>query len=146
VFAVLADPTTHSAIDGTGWVEESVDRAPLTEWGRFSGWRCITPTIPTAATGGQQGQVLDRRAPSAGCRGRRRTTVTWSSAAGSGVTTGAARSVETEVTLTYDWSAVPRFIREYLQFPPFGPEHLPNSLRHLAELAAPKSRAWTAGG
>jgi len=48
VFAVLADPATHSAIDGTGWVQ---------------------------------------------------------------------------------------FIREYLQFPPFGPEHLINSLRHLAELA-----------
>ncbi|MCQ4117809.1 polyketide cyclase [Rhodococcus tibetensis] len=42
---------------------------------------------------------------------------------------------ETEVTLTYDWSAVPQFIREYLQFPPFGPEHLTNSLHHLGELA-----------
>ena len=50
-------------------------------------------------------------------------------------------SSETEVTLTYDWSAVPQFIREYLQFPPFGPEHLTNSLHHLAELAAPTSRA-----
>jgi hypothetical protein len=29
---------------------------------------------------------------------------------------------ETEVTLICDWSAVLRFIREYLQFPPFGPE------------------------
>jgi len=48
---------------------------------------------------------------------------------------------ETEVTLTYDWSAVPPFIREYLRFPPFGPEHLINSLHHLAELAAPASRA-----
>jgi hypothetical protein len=53
---------------------------------------------------------------------------------------------ETEVTLTYDWSAVPQFIRDYLQFPPFGPEHLTNSLHHLAELAAPTSRAWTPGG
>lgn len=53
---------------------------------------------------------------------------------------------ETEVTLTYDWSAVPQFIREYFQFPPFGPEHLTNSLHHLAELAAPTSRAWTPGG
>src|SRR6184192_165558 len=35
VFAVLADPTTHSAIDGTGWVQESVDRAPLTEAGQI---------------------------------------------------------------------------------------------------------------
>ena len=37
--------------------------------------------------------------------------------------------------------AVPQFIREYLHFPPFGPEHLSNSLQHLAELAAPTSRA-----
>ena len=28
VFAVLADPATHSAIDGTGWVQEPVDREP----------------------------------------------------------------------------------------------------------------------
>jgi hypothetical protein len=42
---------------------------------------------------------------------------------------------ETEVTLTYDWSAVPQFIREYIRFPPFGPDHLTNSLHHLAELA-----------
>jgi len=34
VFAVLADPTTHSAIDGTGWVQEAADRAPLTEVGQ----------------------------------------------------------------------------------------------------------------
>ncbi|MEV7377457.1 hypothetical protein [Streptomyces lydicus] len=25
-FAVPADPTTHSAIDGTGWVQEAADR------------------------------------------------------------------------------------------------------------------------
>ena len=37
VFPVLADPTTHSAIDGTGWVQESVDRAPLTEVGQIFG-------------------------------------------------------------------------------------------------------------
>src|SRR5215472_1580602 len=35
VFAVLADPATHSAIDGTGWVQESADRAPLTEVGQI---------------------------------------------------------------------------------------------------------------
>ena len=33
VSAVLADPTTHAAIDGTGWVQEAADRAPLTEVG-----------------------------------------------------------------------------------------------------------------
>lgn len=35
VFAVLADPTIHSVIDGTGWVQEAVDRAPLTEVGQI---------------------------------------------------------------------------------------------------------------
>ena len=52
---------------------------------------------------------------------------------------------ETEVTLTYDWSAVPEYIREYIHFPPFGPEHLTNSLHHLAELAAQRSPARTPG-
>lgn len=46
-------------------------------------------------------------------------------------------SSETEVTLTYDWSAVPQYIRDRgIQFPLFGPEHLPNSLHHLASLAS----------
>ncbi len=29
VFAVLADPAKHAAIDGTGWVRESLDGKPL---------------------------------------------------------------------------------------------------------------------
>ena len=37
VFAVLADPATHAVIDGTGWVQEAVDRAPLTEAGQVFG-------------------------------------------------------------------------------------------------------------
>jgi hypothetical protein len=40
----------------------------------------------------------------------------------------------TTVTLTYDWSAVELPIREHIGFPPFPPEHLDNSLAHLAEL------------
>ena len=30
VFDVLADPTTHAAIDGTGWVREALDGEPVT--------------------------------------------------------------------------------------------------------------------
>src|SRR6266516_6394611 len=37
IFAVLADPTTHAAIDGTGWVQEAADRVPLTEVGQIFG-------------------------------------------------------------------------------------------------------------
>src|SRR5882757_2698483 len=35
VFDVLVDPTTHAAIDGTGWVREPLDRARLTDAGQF---------------------------------------------------------------------------------------------------------------
>ena len=42
----------------------------------------------------------------------------------------------TTVTLTYDWSAVPPEVREHLQFPPFGHDHLDNSLQHLSDLVA----------
>ena len=34
VFAVLADPTKHAAIDGTGWVREPLDSKPLTAAGQ----------------------------------------------------------------------------------------------------------------
>ena len=138
VFAVLADPTTHSAIDGTGWVQDTVDRAPLTEVGQIFRMDMYHPGHPDGDYQvANKVQVLDP--PRA---------IGW--------LTGTEKDdghlefggwfwrydlaplgpSETEVTLTYDWSAVPQSIREYLQFPPFGPEHLTNSLRHLAELAA----------
>jgi hypothetical protein len=41
---------------------------------------------------------------------------------------------ETEVMLSYDWSAVPDSVRQHIQFPPFSPDHLDNSLAHLAAL------------
>src|SRR6185312_16729063 len=34
VFAVLADPATHPAIDGTGWVVKPLDDAPVTASGQ----------------------------------------------------------------------------------------------------------------
>jgi hypothetical protein len=41
----------------------------------------------------------------------------------------------TEATLSYDWSAVLEAVRQTgPAFPPFPPEHLDNSLAHLAEL------------
>jgi len=35
VFGVLADPSTHEAIDGTGWVRHSLDGKRLTETGQI---------------------------------------------------------------------------------------------------------------
>ena len=148
VFAVLADPTTHSAIDGTGWVQESVDQVPLTEVGqifRMAMYHANHPdgdyqTVNKVAvfdppraigwlTGGQKG---DGQLEFGGW--------TWR------YDLAPLGPSETEVTLTYDWSAVPQFRREFIQFPPFGPEHLTNSLGHLAELAATRCRASTTDG
>ena len=41
---------------------------------------------------------------------------------------------ETEVTLSYDWSAVGPVPRQHIQFPPFKADHLDKSLGHLAAI------------
>lgn len=41
---------------------------------------------------------------------------------------------QTAVTLTYDWSAAPPEVREWMEFSPFEPDHLDNSLHHLSDL------------
>jgi hypothetical protein len=137
VFAVLADPTTHAAIDGTGWVQRPVDRAPLTEVGQVF-----------------RMDMYHRNHPRGDYRTANRVHVFEPSRA-IGWYTGTEKDdgrlefggwfwrydlaelgpSETEVRLSYDWSAVPQSIREYLPFPAFGPDHLINSLRHLADLA-----------
>jgi hypothetical protein len=149
VFAVLADPTTHAAIDGTGWVQESADPAPLTEAGQIFRMDMHHANHPN---GDYQVvnkvQVLDP--PRA---------IGWLTGTDKGdghlefggwiwrYDLASSGPSETEVTLTYDWSAVPQFIRERgIQFPPFGPEHLTNSLHHLAELAAATAGGQAPGG
>jgi hypothetical protein len=143
VFAVLADPTTHSSIDGTGWVQEAVDRAPLTEVGQIFRMGMYHPNHPDRDYRVvNKVEVLDRPRAIGWLPGEEKDDGQLSF--GGWVwrydlaPLGPSR---TEVTLTYDWSAVPQVIREYIQFPPFGPQHLKNSLHHLAELAAPAARA-----
>ena len=137
IFAVLADPAQHAAIDGTGWVRESLDSQPLTAAGQIFRMAMYHENHPD---GGYQManrvQVFDP--PSA---------ISWEPGHDTGdgslgfggwiwrYDLAPAGPNKTKVTLTYDWSAVPDSLREHIGFPPFRPDHLGNSLAHLAELA-----------
>jgi uncharacterized protein YndB with AHSA1/START domain len=136
IFAVLADPATHAAIDGTGWVTETVDSTPLTAAGQV--FRMSMYHV-NHADGNYEtaNRVVVFDPPS---------TISWATGydAGDGTLrfggwtwrydlTPSGPS-NTTVTLSYDWSAVPDDIRERIGFPPFPPEHLGNSLAHLAKL------------
>ena len=58
---------TVAAIDGTGWVQEPLDRVPLTEVGQIFGMGSITPAIRTVTTrSSTKSRCSTRRAPSAG--------------------------------------------------------------------------------
>jgi hypothetical protein len=137
IFGVLADPAKHAAIDGTGWVREPLDPQPLTAARQIFRMAMYHPNHPDGGYRmGNRVQVFDP--PSA---------ISWEPGHypddGSLSFAGwiwrydlaPAGPDRTKVTLTYDWSAVPDSIREHIGFPPFGPDHLGNSLAHLAELA-----------
>lgn len=137
IFDLLADPGTHAAIDGTGWVRNPRAGDVLTAEGQVFWMDMYHPDHPDEEyRTANRVRVLER--PFA---------ISWEPGYDTGDGTlgfggwvwrydltpaGAAGTV---VTLSYDWSAVPDSIREYLSFPPFPPEHLSNSLAHLAALA-----------
>jgi uncharacterized protein YndB with AHSA1/START domain len=135
VFAVLADPSKHAAIDGTGWVCEAVDREPLTQNGQIFRMGMYHPNHPDKNYEmANQIVAFDRPRTIAWKPGYR----TDDGGLGFGgwiwrydlTPSGAA----TTVTLTYDWSEVSESVREHIGFPPFAADHLDNSLAHLAEL------------
>jgi uncharacterized protein YndB with AHSA1/START domain len=134
VFAVLADPGTHAAVDGTGWVREPLQSDALTAAGQVFGMAMYHPNHPDGhyrvhnrvevfdpprAIAWQPGQVE----PDGGMR--------------VGGWIWRYDLVEDgpdacRATLTYDWSAVPAALREHISFPPFGEDHLARSLDNLA--------------
>jgi uncharacterized protein YndB with AHSA1/START domain len=136
IFAVLTDPTKHAAIDGTGWVCEPLDRTPLTAAGQLFRMAMYHPNHPdgTYQTANRV-QVFDppriiawEPGYDAGDGTPRFGGWTWR------YDLTPAGPSSTTVTLSYDWSAVSDSLREHIGFPPFPPEHLGNSLAHLAEL------------
>jgi uncharacterized protein YndB with AHSA1/START domain len=137
VFAILADPSNHAAIDGTGWVRNPVDRQLLTSPGQIFRMAMYHPNHPNREyETANKVEVFDP--PHA---------ISWKPGYDPGggelqfggwiwrydlAPTGPGA---TEVTLSYDWSAVPEEVRRTgPSFPPFAPSHLEQSLDHLAGL------------
>ena len=110
VFAVLTDPTSHPAIDGTGWVREAIDPARLEHVGQVFRMAMHHENHPD-----KDYEIANRVEVFDEPRG-----IAWQPGTESPETgelsfggwiwrydleaTGPAR---TTVTLTYDWSAVP---------------------------------------
>jgi hypothetical protein len=147
VFAVLADPGSHAEIDGTGWVREPRDGQRLTVAGQVFRMAMHHDNHPDGHYEmANEVRVFDP--PRA---------ISWAPGqdlAGDGTLrfdgwiwrydlTPAGGST-TEVTLSYDWSAVPAALRDHIAFPPFGPDHLGNSLAHLAGIVTARSASLDA--
>lgn len=137
VFAVLADPTSHASIDGTGWVSGALDTATLVEVGQVFRMAMYHPDHPDGDYRiANLVEVLDRPR-----------SISWKPGtedASSGELSfggwtwrydlAPVGPDRTAVTLTYDWSGATAAAREVLEFPPFGLDHLDHSLAHLAQL------------
>jgi hypothetical protein len=136
IFAVLADPAKHAAIDGTGWVCEPVDVKVLTAAGQIFRMGMYHPNHPDGRY--QTINRVESFDPPRAISWKPGYTADDGSVRFGGwlwrydlMPAGAGNST---VTLSYDWSAVADALRQRIGFPPFGPEHLHNSLKHLAEL------------
>jgi len=135
IFAALADPARHAAIDGTGWVREPLERAPISAPGQLFRMAMHHANHPNGDY-----EMVNRVEVFDPPRA-----ISWEPGYDPG--DGSVRfggwiwrydlvaigPSDTEVRLSYDWSAVPRETRRSGQFPPFSPDHLDSSLSHLAE-------------
>ena len=147
VFGVLADPSKHAAIDGTGWVRESLDGKPIEESGQVFRLQMyfLNPNEPENFYEiSNKVVVFDPPHAIAWEPGQDGPDgwLTW----GSWIwryDLAAVGEAQTEVTLTYDWSATSQEVRDEIQFPPFPVTHLENSLDNLAKLATLAYRAVT---
>lgn len=145
VFDVLADPSSHAAIDGTGWVGRPVDEGRLEGTGQVFRMAMFHDDHPNKHYEmANRVEVFDRPTAIAWQPGAQRRHIPGQEDSGDATVefggwiwrydlepVGPDR---TEVTLTYDWSGVAPSFRD-IEFPPFEPDHLDNSLEHLAALA-----------
>lgn len=132
VFALLRDPSRHQATEPGDWVGEAIHPEPITGVGQVFGIQMfhvnagghyrmdntVTAFEPDVRIAWEPGQYDDDGNLGAGGW-------VWQYDL-------ASKDGGTEVTLTYDWSAVPDSLQAELGLPPFGPKFLERSLESLA--------------
>lgn len=136
VFALLADPARHHQTEPTDWVRGSLeeDPAPLIGVGQVFGIEMFHENahgrydMHNRVIAFEQDRTIAWEPGQYGPDGELGTGGwTWrydlASAGGAGEAT--------EVTLTYDWSAVPAALKEQFGLPPFPPSFLEESLAAL---------------
>jgi uncharacterized protein YndB with AHSA1/START domain len=140
IFAVLVDPASHAAIDGTGWVRDPVDRQILTAPGQIFRMAMYHPDHPDGNY--ETANRVEVFEPPH--------SISWATGSEPGdgnlqfggwiwrYDLSPLGPSETELRLTYNWSAVPEdVVQRHGGFPSFPPEHLDSSLIHLSGLVLP---------
>ena len=140
LFAVLADPSEHATIDGTGWVRDPIDGQELTREGQIFRMAMYHDNHPEKSYEVANKVVLFDPPNAIAWKPGQAADDTDELQFGGWVwrydlTPGNAST--TTVMLSYDWSGVPAELRQFIQFPPFGQDHLDQSLQHLAEIVRP---------
>ena len=139
VFSVLADPSAHADIDGTGWVREALDGDRITAAGQVFRMAMHHESHPDKDYQmANRVEVFDEPRAIAWKPGQE-SLETGEISFGGWIwryDLEANGPSQTTVKLTYDWSAVPPPVREHIGFPPFTHDHLDNSLLHLSDLVS----------
>jgi uncharacterized protein YndB with AHSA1/START domain len=138
VFDVLADPTTHPAIDGTGWLREALDGEALTRPGQIFRIAMYHDGHPNKNYEMANKVIACERPHVIAWEPGQDRSGDGNLSFGGWIWRYDIRPVgssQAHVTLTYDWSAVAPDLREHIHFPPFDAAHLENSLKHLSDLA-----------
>ncbi len=138
VFAVLADPANHPAIDGTGWLRDSLDPGVVTENGQIFRILMYHDNHPDGhyemankVIAYERDRTIAWEPGQAGDNGELEFGGwTWR------YDLESEGPAQTRVRLTYDWSGVAPPLREHIAFPPFPTSHVENSLANLAGLAS----------
>jgi hypothetical protein len=142
VFAVLADPSAHVDIDGTGWLHAPLDGERITAAGQVFRMAMYHENHPDKDY--EMANLVDvfDEPRAIGWKPGQESADTGELGFGGWTwryDLEAAGPSSTTVALTYDWSAVPPPVREFISFPPFERPYLERSLQHLADLAVRRS-------